>query len=150
MAKRKNDPVKVMVKGKERALTGKRSYPQNLLEAFEKIIDAAKDSELSDDFFITVESDVRYISSVLNITSLQAVFLSFFIYKCEDTRIRPSEIAEFFGINTIRMLKYMDEIDYLVKLRYIKTSKRHDDTTYKVPPQVIKCMRLNKPLVYEV
>ena len=150
MAKRKNEPVKVMVNGTERTLVGKRAYPQNLLEAFERIIDAAKNSGLSEDFFITVGLDIRYVTSLLKITSLQAVFLSFFIYKSEDTRIRPSEIAEFLGINTIRMLKYMDEIDGLVKLRYIKTSKRHDDTTYKVPPQVIKCMRLNKPFVYEV
>ena len=150
MAKRKNEPIKVMVNGKERTITGNRAYPQNLLEAFERIIDAAKDSELSDDFFITVGLDIRYITTLLKITPLQAVFLSFFIYKSEDTRIRPSEIAEFFGINTIRMLKYMDEIDGLVKFRYIKTSRRHDDIIYKVPPQVIKCMRLNKPFVYEV
>ena len=150
MAKRKNEPIKVMVTGKERTIVGKRAYPQNLLEAFERIIDAAKDSELSEDFFITVGLDIRYITSLLKITPLQAVFLSFFIYKSEDTRIRPSEIAEFFGVNTIRMLKYLDEIDGLVRLRYIKTSKRHDDTTYKVPPQVIKCMRMNKPFIYEV
>ena len=76
--------------------------------------------------------------------------MKFFRKVSEDTRIRPSEIAEFFGINTIRMLKYMDEIDGLVKMRYIRTSKRPDDTTYKVPPQVIKCMYHNKPFVYEV
>ena len=150
MAKRKNEPIKVMENGKERTIMGKRAYPQNLLEAFERIIDEAKDSELNEDFFITVGLDIRYITTLLKITPLQAVFLSFFIYKSEDTRIRPSEIAEFFGINTIRMLKYMDEIDGLVKKRYIRTSKRHDDITYKVPPQVIKCMRLNKPFVYEV
>ena len=150
MKKRKNEPVKEMVNGKERTIIGKRAYPQNLLEAFERIIDAAKDAELREDFFITVGLDIRYITSLLKITPMQAVFLSFFIYKCEDTRIRPSEIAEFFGINTIRMLKYLDEIDGLVKLRYVRTSKRHDDITYKVPQQVIKCMRLNKPYVYEV
>ena len=150
MAKRKNEPIKLTVNGKERTIVGKQAYPQNLLEAFERIIEAAKDSELSDDFFITVGLDIRYITTLLKITPLQAVFLSFFIYKSEDTRIRPSEIAEFFGINTIRMLKYMDEIDGLVKFRYIKTSRRHDDIIYKVPPQVIKCMRLNKPFVYEV
>ena len=150
MTKRKKEPIKVMVNGKERTIVGKRAYPQNLLEAFERIIDAAKNSGLSEDFFITVGLDIRYITNLLKITPLQAVFLAFFIYKCEDSRIRPSEVAEFFGINTIRMLKYMDEIDGLVKLRYLKTSKRHDDITYKVPSQVIKCMRLNKPFVYEV
>ena len=150
MAKRKNEAIKVMTSGKERTITGKRTYPQNLLEAFERIIDAAKGSELNDDFFVNAGLDIRYITNLLNISPLQAVFLSFFIYKCEDTRIRPSELSDFYGINTIRMLKYMDEIDGLIKLHYIKTSKRHDDITYKVPPQVIKCMRQNKPFVNKV
>ena len=61
MAKRKNEPIKVMVNGKKRTITGKRAYPQNLLEAFERIIDEAKDSELSEDFFITVGLDIRFI-----------------------------------------------------------------------------------------
>ena len=150
MSKRKNDSIEVMATGRERTIIGKRAHPDNLLEAFERIIEDAKDSGLNEEFFINVGLDIRYITKLLNITPLQAVFLSFFIYKCEDTRIRPSEIAEFLGLNTIRMLKYMDEIDGLVKLRYIKTSKRHDDIIYKVPPQVIKCMRLNKPFIYEV
>ena len=148
MAKRKNDPVKMVVKRKEKKLTEKRAYPHNLLEAFERIIVEARDSELKEEFFSNVDPDVRYVTKLLNISTLQAVFMSFFIYKSEDTHIRPSEIAEFFGINTIRMLKYLDEIDGLVKLRYIRASKRHDDTTYKVPPQVIKCIRHNNPYVY--
>ena len=101
MAKRKNEPVKAMVNGKERTIVGKRAYPRNLLEAFERIIEAGKDTKMNDDFFITVGLDIRYITQLLNISPLQAVFLSFLIYKCEDTRIRPSEIAEFFGIKAV-------------------------------------------------
>lgn len=148
MAKRKNEPVKIGMNDKENTKMDKSAYPLNLLDAFESIIENAKDSKLNDEIFITLSPYIKFITKLLKITPLQAIFLSFFIYKSEDTRIRPSEIAEFFGINTIRMLKYMDEIDRLVKLRYIRTSKRHDDITYKVPPQVIKCLRLNKPFVY--
>ena len=50
MAKRKNGHIKVMENGKERTIMGKRAHPQNLLEAFERIIDEAKDSELNEDF----------------------------------------------------------------------------------------------------
>ena len=148
MARRKNEPVKVMVKGKEKSVKGKKAFPENLLDAFERIVGKAEHSELNDDFFIEAGLDIRYVTDLLNITPFQAVFLSIFMDKSEDSRIRPSEIASFIGVKTIRMLKYLDEIEGLVKKKYIKSSKRRDDTTFSVPQYVIKALRQNKPFEY--
>lgn len=148
MATKSTQTVKVMVNGKEKEIKGRRLSPKSLLEAFEKIIDLAKDSELKEEFFIKAGPDIRYICKKLGLTEIQAVLLAVFVGKSEDTRIRPSEIASFLEINTIKMLRYLDDIDMLVEKHYLKTSKRHDDRTYAVPDGVIKAFRKNEPYVY--
>lgn len=110
----------------------------------------SRDSELSTDFFKAVRPEIKFISTKLSLTEMQSVLLSIFIDKCEDSRIRASEIASFLGIGTIRMLKYIDEIEDLVNKRYLKGSNRREDRTYRVPPQVLKAMRLNEPFEYKI
>ena len=127
-----------------------KKAPTNLLDAFEKIVELSRDSELSTDFFKAVGPEIRFISKKLSLTEMQSVLLSIFIDKSEDSRIRASEIASYFGIGTIRMLKYIDEIEDLVKKRYLKGSTLREDRTYRVPPQVLKAMRLNEPFDYKM
>ena len=127
-----------------------KKAPKTLLDAFEKIVEFSRDSELSTDFFKAVRPEIKFISTKLSLTEMQSVLLSIFIDKCEDSRIRASEIASFLGIGTIRMLKHIDEIEDLVNKRYLKGSNRREDRTYRVPPQVLKAMRLNKPFEYKI
>ena len=127
-----------------------KTAPKNLLDAFEKIVELSRDSELSADFFKAASPEIRFISKKLSLTEMQSVLLSIFIDKSEDSRIRASEIAGFLGIGTIRMLKHIEEIEDLVNKRYLKGSNRREDRTYRVPPQVLKAMRLNEPFEYKV
>ena len=126
-----------------------KKAPATLLDAFEKIVELSEDSELSADFFKAARPEIRFISNKLSLTDMQSVLLSVFIDKSEDSRIRASEIARFFGIGTIRMLKQIDEIEGLVEKRYIKGSNRREDRTYRVPSQVVKAMRLNEPFEFK-
>ena len=127
-----------------------KKAPTNLLDAFEKIVELSRDSELSAEFFKVARPELKFISKKLSLTEMQSVLLSIFIDKSEDSRIRASEIASFLGIGTIRMLMHIDEIEDLVNKRYLKGSNRREDRTYRVPPQVLKAMRLNVPFEYKV
>ena len=144
MKHRTNKPVIDVTNAKS------KKAPNNLLDAFEKIVELSRDSELSDDFFKAARPEIRFISKKLSLTEMQSVLLSIFIDKSEDSRIRASEIAGYLGIGTIRMLKHIDEIEDLVNKRYLKGSNRREDRTYRVPPQVLKAMRLNEPFEYKV
>lgn len=144
MKKKTNKPVIDVTNAKS------KKAPNNLLDAFEKIVELSRDSELGDDFFKAARPEIRFISKKLSLTEMQSVLLSIFIDKSEDSRIRASEIASFLCIGTIRMLKHIDEIEDLVNKRYLKGSNRREDRTYRVPPQVLKAMRLNEPFEYKV
>ena len=145
MGKQQTDKPKISV-----AKAKSKKAPTNLLDAFEKIVELSRDSELSPDFFKAARPEIRFISKKLSLTEMQSVLLSIFIDKSEDCRIRASEIASFLGIGTIRMLKNIDEIEGLVGKRYLKGSNRREDRTYRVPSQVLKAMRLNEPFEYRV
>ena len=134
----------------EEAAPKSKRRPKNLLDAFENIVDLARDSELGPDFFKAARPAIKFVSKKLSITDIQSVLLAVFIDRSEDSRIRASEIARFLGIGTIRMLKYIYEIEGLVEKQYIKGSNRREDRTYRVPPQVLKAMRFNEPFVYTV
>ncbi|MCH5326328.1 MAG: ATP-binding protein [Duncaniella sp.] len=133
-----------------RSSTGSKASrsPKHLLDAFERIVELAKESALTADFFTAAKSDINYVARRLDLTVIQSVLLAIFIDRSEDTRIRPSEIAGFLGIGTIRMLRYFEEIDGLANKGYIRTSTRRDDRTYRVPPQALKALRLNSPLEF--
>ncbi|MCH5225954.1 MAG: ATP-binding protein [Muribaculaceae bacterium] len=124
--------------------------PKNILHAFEGIVELVRDSELSEEFFAQAGPCIRYASRKLGISEMQAVLLSIFVDKSEDTRIRQSEIASFINVRTIRLLQLSGDLDRLVELHYIKPSKRHDDLTYRVPSPVIEALKENRPYVHTV
>ncbi|MCH5215027.1 MAG: ATP-binding protein [Muribaculaceae bacterium] len=118
--------------------------PKNLLEAMESVVEVIEDSKMDEEIIATLRPCTSYITKLLGITPVQAIFLSIFIDKSEDTRIRPSELASFIGVRTVRMHRYIDEINALIEKGYIKCSSRHDDQTYRVLPQALKAIRNNK------
>ena len=150
MRKLKGLEEKTQVESTKKRTVDTKSKPKSILEAFECIVDLVRDSGLRPEFFAEAGPCIRYASKMLGISEMQAVLLSIFVDKSEDTRIRQSEIASYIEVRTVRILQLADEIDGLVAKRYIKSSCRHDDLTYRVPPEVLKALRQNKPYIYEV
>lgn len=70
-----------------------RKRPKNILEAFEHIVELAKDSNLSPDFLEKTSAYVRYASRKLKLSPMQVVLLALFVDHSENSRIRISEIA---------------------------------------------------------
>lgn len=137
LSKGSNSSIKRTVDAKKKS--------RNILQAFEMIVDLAHDSHLSVNFFNEARPHIRYASRKLGLNEMQTVFLAIFVDRSEDNRIRQSEIASFLSVRTIRILQLSKEIDSLAERHYIKVSKRNDDLTYRVPPQVLLALRENEP-----
>lgn len=52
---------------------------KNILEAFEYIVDLAKDSNLASDFYHKASTYIRYASRKLKLSPLQTVLLALFV-----------------------------------------------------------------------
>lgn len=120
----------------------------SVLQTMERIAELSEDSRLSDDFFRQIEPYADKLSSVLNISPVQAVIYSIFVDNYYDHRLQLSDIRRHTGARLTKLVQYQGEIDDLVRKRYIRRSGRHpddrDETTYSVPQCVLSALRENR------
>lgn len=124
--------------------------PKSLLEAFEYIVDLAKDSNLNSDFFEKASAYIKYASRKLKLSPMQTVFLALFVDRSEDNSILISEIASYVECRTTKILRLSSEIDTLEEKHYLRASRSHDRLSYRVPSDVLKSLRKNQPYIHLV
>lgn len=125
-----------------------RTKPKSILESFEYIVELAENSNLDEEFFQKAADHIQYASQKLKLTPMQTVLLSMFVDRCEDNRIRISEIAKHAGCRTTKILRLSDDVDVLEKMHYIRAARSKDNLYYRVPAEVLKTLRKNEQYVY--
>lgn len=121
---------------------------RSVLEAFERIVEQAKDSNLSQEFFEEVAAQIKYAAGKLNLSKMQTVMLALFVDRSEDNNILLSELATYTGCRTTRFLRLSSEIDELVERHYLRLSNARDRTSYRVPNDVLQALKKNQPYDY--
>ena len=121
---------------------------RHILEAFEHIVILAKGSDLSPDFYEVANEHIRYAARRLKLSPLETVFLALFVDRSEDDRIRMSEIANYIGCRTTKLLRISTAIDKLEEAHYLRASRCHNSLSYRVPMEVLKALKQNQPYVY--
>lgn len=130
---------------KENAL---KSKPKSVLESFEYIVELAENSNLDDDFFQKAATHIKYASRKLKLTPMQTVLLAMFVDRSEDRSIRISEIANYSGCRTTKILRLSDDVDVLEEKRYVRAARSRGSLSYRVPTDVLKSLRKGEPYVY--
>lgn len=126
------------------------TLPKSVLEAFEYIVELSEDSNLSREFFDKASRAVKYATRKLQLTPMQAVLLAQFVDRSQERCIMMSEIAEYTGCRTTRILRLADDIDVLVSKHYLKASRGNNRLSYRVPKEVLASLRKNQPYVHTV
>lgn len=132
---------------KERKTGIQVSVPTSILEAFETIVELAKDSNLDSGFFKKAALQISYASEKLGLSDQQTVLLALFVDKSESCRILISEIADFIGCSTTRILRLSKDVDALVEFNYLKVSKSNRNVSYRVPWEVIEALKNDSPFL---
>lgn len=130
---------------KENAL---KSKPKSILESFEYIVELAENSNLDDEFFQKAGAHIKYASRKLKLSPMQTVLLAMFVDRSEDRSIRISEIANYSGCRTTKILRLSDDVDVLEEKRYVRASRSRGSLSYRVPSDVLKSLRKNEQYVY--
>lgn len=120
---------------------------KNILEAFEYIVDLAKDSNLNSDFYNKASAYIRYASRKLKLSPLQTVLLALFVDRSEGS-ILMSEIASYIGCRTTKILRLSSEIDALEEKHYLRASRSRNHLSYRVPLEVLKTLKKNQPYIH--
>ncbi|MBP5419551.1 MAG: ATP-binding protein [Bacteroidales bacterium] len=115
----------------------------DLLSAMEQIVDKAKGSGLSSDFFRKANTYIKYVSEKLELTKEQSVLMALFIDNCSNRKIDLSNICKYLGCRNTQLLRYMADVDELEKRELIRC--RHNEVnTYSVPKEVIDAFKNNQ------
>lgn len=129
--------------------SAKNAIPKSILEAFEYIVELAENSNLNDEFFEKAAVHIRYAARKLKLSAMQVVLLSMFVDRSEDSRIMISEIANYSGCRTTKILRLADDIDVLESKYYLRASRSRKSLSFRVPGEVLAALRRNRPYIYE-
>lgn len=130
---------------KKKACTAK---PKSILESFEYIVELAENSNLDEDFFEKACTHIIYASRKLKLSPMQTVMLALFVDRSESNRIFMSEIADYTGCRTTKILRLSEDIDALEAKHYLKASRSNRSLSYRVPGEVLKALRSGRAYVY--
>ena len=116
----------------------------DLLTAVEQIVDKAKGSGLSNEFYRKADRYIKYLSEVMDLTKEQSVMLALFIDNSDNTSISLSDIGKFIGCRNTRIIRYMADIDVLEKREFVRCNREDKRMRYRVPIEVIEAFKNNK------
>lgn len=118
----------------------------DLLLAFEKIMELAKDSSLGDEFYQKADAYLGYVSGKLGISKRDGAILSLFANKYGIDRIELTDFAEYLGCRILSLLRYTNEIQELMDKEYIFQHKS-DGLYYSFSFEAMEAFRHNQDLV---
>ena len=126
---------------------GKKQKKLDLLSAIEHIVDKAKDSQLSSEFYRKADRYIKYVSAKLDLTKEQSVMMALFIDNCEDNNITISDLSNYVGCRTTRLIRYMNDIDVLEKREMVRCCRDRRGVSYRVPMEVVESFAHDKKFI---
>ena len=100
----------------------------SMLSAIEVILEQVEDSALSSECLDMIEPYCKYISDMQGITPEQALLLSLFVEGSLDgSSVSVSEIARYVDCPRVRIMRFQEDIDDLMKRKMLKTGKSRYD-----------------------
>lgn len=120
----------------------------NILEAFEYIAELAEDSNLNEEFWQKAAPHIQYATKKLKLSDKQAVLLALFVEHSNSDSVQLSNLAEYIGCRTAKLISMKGDIDHLEGLHYIRVC-RNDETTYRIPAEVLLVLQSNKTYKYK-
>jgi len=116
----------------------------DLLTAVEQIVDKAKGTGLSSEFYRKADRYIKYVSDKLGMTKEQSVMMALFIDHSDDTSITISDFSRFLDCRTTRIIRYMAEIDVLEKREFVRCCRDGRHMAYRIPMEVIEAFKKNE------
>ena len=125
-----------------------KAKPHNVLEAFEYIAELAEDSNLDEEFLQKAAPHIQYASKKLKLSDKQVILLALFVEHSNRDRVQLSDLAEYIGCRTTKLMGLKGDMDYLEELHYIRVCHR-DEITYRIQAEVLLAIQSNKAYKYK-
>ena len=122
-----------------------------IITALNRVLDQARGSELSDDFWASIKNPLAYLRGVLGITDIQIVVMAMMIEAGEP--LSWKKMGNFLHCSRLQMMTYTEDIEEMVKKRwFVRRPSREIGNTFEgfgLVHGVITALRHNQPFVPE-
>ena len=126
-----------------------KQEPANLLCGMRIVLQHAQASQLSDEFFKTVEVPMAYLCGRLNLTPTQVTILATVLEEAGQV-MSLSNISSFLRVSNIDLLSKGEELNDLVNRRILKLVKNRFQEGYTVPRAVVEAFKRNVAYQYQL
>ena len=114
-----------------------------MLQLMEILAEKSDDSRLGDDFWVANGCYAEELGKRLSLTPLQAILLSICLRK-GPRRIDFDDIASHLDISNIRALSYGDDVNALIRAKYLKYRDAKDEDEFDIPVSVVRALKNNE------
>ena len=115
----------------------------DLLQAFEMIVDKAKDSSLGEKFYQEADSYLGFVSDKLCISKRASAIMALFADRCYDTHIQFSDLIDYLECRILTLLRYTTETQELIDKEYV-CQNRIEGLNYSIPMEVMEAFQHNQ------
>lgn len=115
----------------------------DLLQAFEMIVDKAKDSSLGEKFYQEADSYLGFASDKLCISKRASAIMALFADRCYDTHIQFSDLIDYLDCRILTLLRYTTETQELIDKEYV-CQNRIEGLNYSIPMEVMEAFQHNQ------
>ena len=115
----------------------------DLLQAFEIIVDKAKNSSLGEKFYQEADPYLGFVSDKLCISKRASAIMALFADRCDDNHIQFSDYTDFLDCRILSLLRYSKETEELVDKEYI-CRNRDEGFYYTIPMEVMEAFQHNE------
>lgn len=116
----------------------------DLLTAVEQIVEKARGTGLSGEFYRKADRYIKYLSERLELTKEQSVMMALFIDNSDDSSISISDFCKYLDCRTTRIIRYMAEIDVLERRELVRCCRDNKRIKYRVPLEVVDAFKNDK------
>lgn len=120
----------------------KQMTEKSILQLMDLLSERSNDSKLGDEFWAENQEVASALASRLSITPLQAVLLSICLLH-GPRNIDYGDISRHLDISNIRALEYGEELNALIRARYLKFHDAKDEDSFDVQRTVIRAFKNN-------
>lgn len=120
-----------------------KNEEKTILQLMEILSEKSDDSKLGEEFWAENGAVAAELASRLALTPKQAVLLSICLRR-GPRRVDFGDIASHLDISNIRALSFSDEINALIRAKYLKFRDAKDEDEFDVPVPVIRALKNNE------
>jgi len=121
-----------------------KTNKDSILFHLEKIVEISDGTGLTDAFMEKASGHIEAAAKKLKLSPVQTVLFAHFLDQADDRSITIFNIAQKFKCSKIRILQFSDDIEVLVKKRFIRCCRNSTENTYRIPVDVLKAVSNNK------